>query len=232
MLKLGKTDMMGNMIMEHSMIEFNKLDAVDKMASPRVFPTHMLFNQLPASFKEKKCKIIYITRDPRAVAVSFFRLFSSFNEQSGLRFEGDWEDFLPMFLEGQLPLNGWFEMQKSWEKTVEDNPDYPLYLLNFENLKQDTDGEIRKLAKFLEVDVSDEFCSAVASSVDFNKMKKAKETAGEGTDVSTWFKDKRYNMLRKGTVDDWKYVFTVAQHEQFLDTFKRKMKDSTCTLRN
>lgn len=101
MLKLGKTDMMGSMIMEHSMIEFNKLDAVDKMASPRVFPTHMLFSQLPASFKEKKCKIIYITRDPRAVAVSFFRLFSSFNEQSGLKFEGDWEDFLPMFLDGQ-----------------------------------------------------------------------------------------------------------------------------------
>lgn len=185
MLKLGKTNMIDNMIMEQTMIEFNELDAVEKMESPRVFPTHMIFSQLPPSFKDKK-----------------------------------------------LPLNGWFEMQKNWEKTVEENPDYPIYLLNFENLKQDTLGEIQKIAKFLEVDVSDEFCSSVASCVDFNRMKKAKEAAGEDTFISEWFEDKQYNMLRKGKIDDWKNVFTVAQHEQFLETFNRIMKDSTYKLRS
>lgn len=43
-----------------------------------------------------------------------------------------------------------------------------------------------------------EFCSAIAASTQFDKLKAEKESVSSGTFVADFFNDKKYQMFRKG----------------------------------
>jgi hypothetical protein len=71
---------------------------MSELPPPRVLPSHFLFQHLPEQFKANKGKIIYVVRNPKDVAVSFYH-FSKRLEP--LQYKGSWDDYLPMFLKGK-----------------------------------------------------------------------------------------------------------------------------------
>ena len=80
-----------------SMLEYISQSQFDELPSPRVLNTHSLFSQLPVDFVNRKCKIILIMRNPKDVAVS------SFHHHVGntkYEYEGNWEAYLPRFMQG------------------------------------------------------------------------------------------------------------------------------------
>ena len=53
---------------------YNSVDFVKNLPTsvPRLIKTHLCYEMLPHQVKEKKPKLIYVTRNPRDTVVSFF----------------------------------------------------------------------------------------------------------------------------------------------------------------
>ncbi|KAJ8308914.1 hypothetical protein KUTeg_013788 [Tegillarca granosa] len=76
-----------------TLLEFQTHDYFEKMTSPRILSTHLRFNHVPNDMKKRKCKMIYIQRNPKDVAVSYHNYMRSemFSKIS-------WDDYVPMFV--------------------------------------------------------------------------------------------------------------------------------------
>ena len=71
------------------------------LPSPRLMKTHLPYSIIPKGENEEtQCKYIYIARNPKDVAVSFFHFKEN---RKGLPFgyNGPWEFFLNLFLDGK-----------------------------------------------------------------------------------------------------------------------------------
>jgi len=72
----------------------------DALPSPRILKAHLPYNIVPKSANEDiKCKYIYVARNPKDVAVSFFKFVTSLKFfENG--FNGPWEFYAKLFVEG------------------------------------------------------------------------------------------------------------------------------------
>ncbi|KAJ8299712.1 hypothetical protein KUTeg_023772 [Tegillarca granosa] len=77
-----------------TVIEHAKQEHLGEMTSPRVLSTHMKFKYIPKDFIQKKCKIVYIQRNPKDVAVSFYKYRNSEFESMNI----SWEDYLYIYV--------------------------------------------------------------------------------------------------------------------------------------
>lgn len=83
---------------ESAMLEGSSRNIMQSMSSPRILNTHLLFCDIPRDFVEKKCKIIYILRNPKDVAVSFYNHHVRLLDYE---YSGTWRSYLPRFLSGR-----------------------------------------------------------------------------------------------------------------------------------
>ncbi|XP_055857159.1 estrogen sulfotransferase-like isoform X2 [Episyrphus balteatus] len=84
----------------NGMVELESWDAfkaLEEQKSPRVIKTHLPISLLPRDIWKKKCKIIYVTRDPKDVVVSFFHHFIGMTPYTGTI-----EEFIEGFLTDQF----------------------------------------------------------------------------------------------------------------------------------
>ena len=66
------------------------------LPSPRILKSHLTYNIIPKSANEDgRCRYIYVARNPKDVAVSYFKFWTTLE-----RFKGPWESFVKLFLEG------------------------------------------------------------------------------------------------------------------------------------
>lgn len=75
--------------------EFHLPEEFDTMPSPRIFNTHLPFRHLPRDMKNKRCKMIFVQRNPKDVAVSFFHHTKNFDY---LFYNGDWDHYFKLFV--------------------------------------------------------------------------------------------------------------------------------------
>src|SRR5262249_53032518 len=71
---------------------------------PRTFKSHLAYRDIP-----KGCKYIYVARDGRDVAVSYFHF-----SRTHLGFRGTFDEFFDLFLQGKVEPASWFEHVKGW----------------------------------------------------------------------------------------------------------------------
>jgi len=69
------------------------------LSSPRLIKSHLPYNHTPKSAsKDARCKYIYIARNPKDVAVSYFHFVKRVSANG--KYDGPWEFFLKLFMEG------------------------------------------------------------------------------------------------------------------------------------
>ena len=85
---------------ERLMLSFSTQEFFDRLLPPRVFNTHAPFAGLPLTIRkaENRCKMIYLLRNPKDVAVSFYHHLRS---QIDFQYEGTFHGFLELFLDGR-----------------------------------------------------------------------------------------------------------------------------------
>lgn len=68
---------------------------IDSLPSPRFIKTHLPFHLLPRQLREgkKKNKIIYVTRNPKDVCVSYYHHYKLLEA-----YQGSFENFCKLFL--------------------------------------------------------------------------------------------------------------------------------------
>lgn len=72
-----------------------KYEALAKSTSRRFIKTHLPMKLLPRNINEVGAKVVYVARNPKDVAVSYYHLHRGFQ---GLGFSGNFETFLSYFM--------------------------------------------------------------------------------------------------------------------------------------
>ncbi|XP_059673638.1 sulfotransferase 1B1-like [Gavia stellata] len=199
-------------------------DLLVTMPSPRVVKTHLPAHILPKSFWENRCKMIYVGRNAKDVAVSFyhFDLMNKFQQHPGT-----WAQYLEEFMAGRVAYGSWYDHVKGyWER----RKDHPILYLFYEDLKEDLRREIVKVAQFLGRELPAAALDAIARHTSFEAMRDNPTT--NYTMVPSHLMDQGVSpFMRKGTTGDWKNHFTVAQSEHFDQDYAQKMSGTDLRFR-
>ncbi|XP_071780716.1 cytosolic sulfotransferase 3-like [Centroberyx gerrardi] len=198
--------------------EYTGTDLAEKLpTSPRLIKTHLPVQFVPKSFWEQNCRIVYVARNAKDNAVSYFH----FDRMNKVQPEaGDWSSFLQRFMEGKMVFGPWYDHVTGWWEKKQTHS--KIHYMFYEDLIEDTGREIDSLCSFLGLSPSAEEKERVRGGVQFDNMKKD-NMANYSTVGVMDFKISPF--MRKGKVGDWKNHFTVAQSEQFDEDYKNKMKN-------
>ncbi|XP_065065263.1 sulfotransferase 1E1-like [Rhopilema esculentum] len=191
-------------------------EMVEKMDSPRVFKSHLPFCHFPDDLLEKS-RVVICFRNPKDTLVSFFHHQKLFHS---LDFSGDFATFFDLFMDNLLLYTPYFEYTiEAWKRRNHQN----VCLLFYEELKADLAGNIRKVAKFLGKEITEEQVGILIDHLSFNKMKQNKSVNLEGLQDGKDMK-KEGSFIRKGEVGDWKNYFTVEMNKRMDEAIEKYLK--------
>uniref|UniRef100_A0A3Q3XFW7 Sulfotransferase n=1 Tax=Mola mola TaxID=94237 RepID=A0A3Q3XFW7_MOLML len=180
-------------------------DFADQLpTTPRLIKTHLPVQFVPKSFWEQNCRIVYVARNAKDNAVSYYHF-----ERMNYVF-GPWYDH----------VKGWWEKKQTYSK---------LHYMFYEDLIKDSGRELDRLCSFLGLSPSAEEKEKVLTGSTFDNMKQNKMTNYSTVQLM----DQTVSpFMRKGKVGDWKNHFTVAQNEEFEEDYTQKMKHTTLQFRS
>ncbi|WCJ28654.1 Cytosolic sulfotransferase 17 [Euphorbia peplus] len=188
-------------------IEFICAHNLERDLGNPLLSTHVPFRSLPYSILNSDSKIIYLCRDPKDVLVSQYEFTSKHGDAEIVPFEEVFEKFCNGF-SNCGPF--WDHVLGYWNASLE-FPERVLFL-KYEELKNDTAFDVKKIADFIGCPFSVEeeeqgivekivqFCSFDnLSNLDVNKST---------TKIYNSFAFGNEAYFRKGKVGDWKNYFT------------------------
>lgn len=197
-------------------------EILESVPSPRVIKTHLPVPLFPKSLWDKNVKIIYVARNPKDVAVSFYH----FDKMNQLHPDpGTWEEYVERFIQGNVGFGSWgAHVRDWWNLRQQRNMLYVFY----EDMLEDPSCEIRKVVKFLGKDFSEEVVERICQHTSFKAMKENPLT--NYTSLSSTIMDQSISpFMRKGICGDWKNHFTVAQSERLDEYYQREMSGTDLT---
>ncbi|XP_046568571.1 sulfotransferase 1A1-like [Haliotis rubra] len=204
----------GGMEKDDFMIEMVPQDQLAKKPSPRILNTHVQFTSLPKEIHKRKTKIIYLLRNPKDSAVSFYNHHRKLVEYYD--YHGKLKDYLRLWVGGKVDYGSWFNYVRSWHEGLRSHPDIPSLSVVYEDMKEDALSQIRRISHFLGLSHDDAFLRKVDDWCSFKRMRERKgkyDLTPEGQPI----------MYRKGEVGDWKNWFTIADNEWFDQVYKDRM---------
>ncbi|XP_022361737.1 sulfotransferase 1 family member D1-like [Enhydra lutris kenyoni] len=203
----------------------NGVEDLKNMKPPRLVKTHLPVQLLPSSFWKNNCKMVYVARNAKDVAVSYYYFYQMAKVHPE---PGTWEEFLDKFMTGKVVFGSWYDHVKGW---WEKRNDYRIHYLFYEDMKEDPKHEIQKLLKFLDKELSEETVDKILYHSSFDVMKQNPST-NYSTVPDIDMDHSVSPFMRKGISGDWKNQFTVAQYERFEEDYEKKMKGSTLRFRS
>jgi hypothetical protein len=173
-------------------IYFNPDHKMRKLPRPRIIKSH-------EAFQPHYPRIIYIVRDPRDVAVSFYH----HNVKAGNIPENyPMEDFIPRFMAAEFDTRwgSWHDNVLSWLALRQGRPEF--LMLRYEDMKQSPEQELARVAEFLQ------HCA-------FRKIDADPERLSRAADLSS---PQRMRELEKLQAKDWVLTQKTRQDKPFVRT--------------
>uniref|UniRef100_A0AC11D0P1 Uncharacterized protein n=1 Tax=Ovis aries TaxID=9940 RepID=A0AC11D0P1_SHEEP len=190
--------------------------------APRLLKTHLPLALLPKTLLDQKVKMIYIARNAKDVAVSYYHFYRMAKVHPD---PGPWDSFLEKFMAGEVCYGSWYQHVREWWELSHTHP--VLYLF-YEDIKEDPKREIQKILEFVGRSLPEETVDRIVQQTSFKEMKKNPMT--NYSTIPTEIMDHSISaFMRKGITGDWKSTFTVAQNELFEAHYAEKM--AGCKLR-
>ncbi|XP_053176760.1 sulfotransferase family 5A, member 1 [Scomber japonicus] len=191
-------------------------------ATPRVITTHLPYHLLGHALQGSKAKVIYVSRNPKDVASSFYH----FHKIANFLPEADsFQEFLNRFLEGKLLFGSWFDHVKGWTSQLATVSN--LLHITYEEMSLDLQGAIKKVSSFLQCSLVEDELNNCVKHCSFNSMK-------DNNMVNYTLIDKEIidhskgAFMRRGKIGDWTNLFTEEQNQYFESVFNSEMQG--CTL--
>lgn len=200
---------------------------VAKMKSPRIVKTHFSYEMLPTQVREKKCKLVYVTRNPRDTVVSFFNHWKVLEG-----YTGSFELFVDTFLNDVCGYYTPFleHVLSYYEKKDNDN----VCFITYEEMKANLAKVITKVANFLGKTVPEgKKMAALVEHLSFDKMKN-NNAVNKSDMVEICNQHYQQEMegnafMRKGQTGNWRKHFTPELEKRFDEWEKEGLKDSELT---
>lgn len=176
------------------------IEKVKSMQRPRFIKSHLPPHFLPAQLWTVKPKIIFVLREPKDTAVSYYH----HNVNIG-GWKGTQEEFYRLFLEGKVAWGDyWLHTKSVWSRVTEPN----VKLFRFEAFKSNLRGSVEAMAAFLEKLLTEDQLEQLLNHLDFKNMKKNPLV---NMDEAVNFSKKQYGLetsgfsfIRKGQVGSHK----------------------------
>nr|XP_056718872.1 sulfotransferase 2B1-like [Euleptes europaea] len=185
---------------------------------PRLFTTHLPWRVLATALRKAKPKVIYLARNPKDVAVSFYhfcRMANFFPDP------GTFDDFLLCFLDGTVHYGSWFKHVKGW---LSCQKEMNLFYVTYEELHQDLGGFLERLSAFLGCPLQPGQMEAIQEHSSFASMRE--NTMANYTLVPHEVMDpSKGQFMRKGIVGDWRNHFSPQQSALFDKVYQQEMGD-------
>jgi hypothetical protein len=169
---------------------------------PRFIKSH-------APYRSQYPKVVYVVRDGRDVAVSYYHHCI---RKGQIESDTSFPAFLKMFNEGEADEFGrWGQHVTSW---IERGNQF--LVVKYEDLQQDAESELRRVLEFAGVAVREEPLTEAVEASSFENMKETEEK--ERHRIERLKEDaptKRF--MRKGKTGEWRTYFNSELHKDFLE---------------
>ncbi|XP_022079124.1 sulfotransferase 4A1-like isoform X2 [Acanthaster planci] len=175
------------------------LELLKSLPSPRYIKSHLPYGLLPEGVRNKECKVIYITRNPKDVMCSFYDFHRTVRM---VHYKGTFHQFFYRFINNKLGYGSYFRhVLEWWERRKDDN----LLFLKYEDIRKDLKSSVEQLANFLERPL----------------------TPAALKEICTHFEEEVAYNRKEDRVGYWKYYFTVHMNEKFDKILPDRLSAST-----
>ncbi|XP_060644098.2 sulfotransferase 2B1-like [Anolis sagrei] len=183
---------------------------------PRLLTTHLPYPALEEALAKAKPKVIYVARNPKDVAVSYYhfcRMANFFPDP------GSFEEFAQKFLDGTVHYGSWFEHIKGWLSCQDE---LNITYFTYEELHQDLEGCVERLSAFLGLPMKPGLVESIRMHCSFASM--SKNTMVNTTLIPKEILDtSKGQFMRKGIAGDWKNHFSAPLSERFNTKFQEEL---------
>ncbi|XP_053139150.1 sulfotransferase 6B1-like isoform X2 [Hemicordylus capensis] len=154
-----------------------------------------------------KFKVLVLIRNPKDTMVSYFHFTNNMFCFPNYK----WDEFFSDFMNGKVGYGSYFDHLVQWDNYMEDEN---VMVISYEELKENLNLGLKKIAKFFGFSLTEEEIQSVAEKSSFKAMKeKGSETHGVHGDV----------FFRKGIVGDWKSLLSESQSQEMDRRFEESV---------
>jgi hypothetical protein len=175
----------------------------EDLPSPRIFKSHLPYLWLP-----RGARYIYVQRDGRDVALSYYQFYCSH-----LGYEGDFPAFFESFLAGELQYGSWFKHVAGWQSHVQDPR---VLVVQYEHMLNDLGFELRRIARFCgtALDLNTQELVAARCNFEYMREHEAKfDHAGTEPAISALTPGA---FIRRGVSGEHIHALDPAQRQRFV----------------
>ncbi|CAB3228641.1 unnamed protein product [Arctia plantaginis] len=178
-----------------------------EIPSPRFIKSHLPLSLLPMTLLDT-AKVVYVARDPRDVAVSFYHLNRLIRTQGYI---GDFKTYWRFFMEDLHHYTPYFEhVKEAWEK--KDHPN--MLFLFYEELSTNLAATVRRVAKFFGKEFSDELIERLCDHLSIDNFRNNKSVNYDAMKELRILQTGEQGFIRKGKAGGWGDYFDEEMMEQ------------------
>lgn len=201
---------------------YNNATTLKQLAKPRFLKSH-------EPFDSRYPKVVYIVRDPRAVAISYYHHLVRLKVISP---DFSISQFIPQFIEGKMDKFGtWGEHVHSWFDARNQFPDRVM-AVSYEDMKVATHSTLSQVATYLGIDSSTDRIREAISWASPDNMRRLEidplRSPGRGASAS---REGNY-FVRSANSDSWKQELDATSIELIEDAWGGIMQELGYVLQN
>ncbi|MCG8553900.1 MAG: sulfotransferase domain-containing protein [Proteobacteria bacterium] len=174
----------------------------ERFDDPRVIKTH-----LPRAWLPDGARYVYVQRDGRDVAASYYHLYQAY-----LGFRGSFEEFFDRFLCGELQYGSWFDHVAEW-RAHGDDPD--VLIVSYEQLVKSRQACVERFETFLDCHPGEERRRSVLEQSDITAMKNRESFFDHATALLLERGVKPGSFIRNGKIGDGVLALSPRQRAAF-----------------
>lgn len=192
--------------------KFDSINYADELKSPRVIKSHLPLNHLPTDLLNQ-AKVIYVCRDPKDMAVSYYHMISRLELVEGTTLR----QFMDLMMSGNVPYGSYFShLAYHWKPEIRDHPNFKT--IWYEEMKEDVNKVIDDLQEFLGRKLTEEKKTELITRSTINSMRE-RAIANSNTDSA---KAGQRQFFRKGIVGDWLNHFQTHKERSDVENWANK----------
>jgi hypothetical protein len=172
--------------------------------APRIMKSHLPYGWLP-----RPARYIYLWRDGRDVAVSYYHFY-----RSHLGYRDDFASFFQRFLRGELQYRSWFDHVAGWTARPATRD---VLVVRYEEMLAGRSAVLRRVAAHLNLAVSEARLARVVTETSFEAMKAQEAKFDHATALLLERGYAGGTFLRRGRVGEGEHALDAGQQTAFAE---------------